>query len=162
MVGATSRDRASVAHVAIMFNPDTAPFLDTTLPPHASCRRELRYAGQSCSGSRPSRHRSCRCVVNLKTAKALGLTIPPTLLARGDRIRILCAAMRESAHDPCRFRATFAMASHRPSGIQRTKLAGEFIVFGVVSTLKADANGGLNTFLSHPEPARSSSTCMRN
>jgi hypothetical protein len=34
--------------------------------------------------------------------------------------------------------------------------------FSVHTTLKADANGGLNTFLSHPGPARSSSTCMRN
>lgn len=64
-----------------MYGPDTADIF----------RRSAKYVDRILKGASPAglpvpQPNKFECMINLKTAKLLGLTVPPTLLATADEV----------------------------------------------------------------------------
>jgi putative tryptophan/tyrosine transport system substrate-binding protein len=97
----TFPNRARLAELALMARlPMLVPlreyveagFLLSYGPSYAEhCRQAATYVDQILKGAKPGDlpvqlPKTLQLVINLKTAKALGLTVPPTLLARADEV----------------------------------------------------------------------------
>ena len=78
----------------------------------------------------------------------------PGLRRRSNHVRHRCACV-----DRCDQGAAAAMTSHTAIRSRTPTSAARAARISYPQS-RRDANGGLNTFLSHPEPARGSSTCM--
>jgi ABC-type uncharacterized transport system substrate-binding protein len=85
----------NVNRVAALFNPDTAPYVISNYLPSfqnaARSRRSADYVNLILKGDKPSDMpvhypNKYELAINMKTAKALGLTIPETLLATADEV----------------------------------------------------------------------------
>src|SRR5262249_44927935 len=96
-----SAHRALIADLALkhrlpsLSGEAAAPWAGTLLfyGPHIweACERSSVYVDRILKGAKPSelpveRPTKIDLIVNLKTAKALGLTIPPSVLARADEV----------------------------------------------------------------------------
>jgi putative tryptophan/tyrosine transport system substrate-binding protein len=92
----TDTHRVEIASLVARYRlPATYPYrlfaelgglLSYGVDPTDNFRRAFTYADHILKGEKPSELPVQAPVINLKTAKAIGLTVPPTLLARADEV----------------------------------------------------------------------------
>jgi ABC-type uncharacterized transport system substrate-binding protein len=87
----TANRRRLPAMYVLSLHPRSGGFMSYGANAEALYRRAAEYVDKVLRGAKPSdlpveRPTTFELVINLKTAKALGLTIPPSLLARADQV----------------------------------------------------------------------------
>jgi putative ABC transport system substrate-binding protein len=91
----TVRYRARIVELAAMYGfrefVEAGGHMDYRVNVAYLCRRAAGYVDKIIKGAKPADLRveqptQFELVIDLKTAKALGLTMPPTLLARADEV----------------------------------------------------------------------------
>src|SRR5262245_46193874 len=89
------RDLAAKRHLPVMYGqrlyPEAGGLMSYGVDLRDSFRRAATYVDKILRGAKPAdlpieQPTKYELVINLKTAKALGLTIPPSLLARADQV----------------------------------------------------------------------------
>ncbi len=91
VISLAARYRLPTVYANLRLFPETGGLLSYGIEVLDNFRRAAIYADRILKGAKPSElpvqaPEKFELVINLKTAKALGLTVPPTLLGRADDI----------------------------------------------------------------------------
>ena len=91
IIALAERHKLPTVYYRRLYVTDRRPDLATGLTSSTSYRRAAVYVDRILKGEKPAdlpvqAPTKYELVINLKTAKALGLEVPPTLLARADEV----------------------------------------------------------------------------